>query len=108
MYKRQERPNTTALRIDDVVPMEERKRRNKVLRALSLKLQRMHYERQLHRTNDVLFEAAEEDGLRFGYTSNYVRVAASVAEVKANTIRPVELTRIHASGHASGNLRANA
>ena len=69
-----ERPNTTALRIDDVVPMEERKRRNKVLRALSLKLQRMHYERQLHRTHDVLFEAAEEDGMRFGYTSNYVRV----------------------------------
>ncbi len=103
-----ERPNTTALRIDDVVPMEERKRRNKVLRALSLKLQRMHYERQLHRTHAVLFEAAEEDGLRFGYTSNYVRVAARAADVEANAIRPVELTRIHAAGHASGNLRANA
>ena len=102
-----ERPNTTALRIDDVVPVEERKRRNKVLRTLSLKLQRQHYERQLNQTQDVLFEGAEEEGQRYGYTPNYVRVAAPSSQVPANSIVAVALTQIHAAGWMSGNLVVN-
>ena len=43
-----ERPNTTALRIDDVVPVPVRKERNKTLRNVSLKAQRAHYESHLH------------------------------------------------------------
>ena len=42
-----ERPNTTALRIDDVVPVPVRKERNKTLRNLSLKAQRAQYEANL-------------------------------------------------------------
>ena len=102
-----ERPNTTALRIEEVVPVEERKRRNKVLRTLSLKLQRQHYERQLNQTQNVLFEGAEEEGQRFGYTPNYVRVAAPSSQVTANSIVPVALTQIHAAGWMSGNLVVN-
>ena len=63
-----ERPNTTALRIDDVVPVPVRKERNKTLRNVSLKAQRAHYESHLDNVLPVLFEEAEEDGLRMGYT----------------------------------------
>jgi threonylcarbamoyladenosine tRNA methylthiotransferase MtaB len=99
-----ERANTTALRIADVVPMHVRRERNKVLRNLSLKKQRQHYERQIGQVHDVLFEHAEEDGLRMGYTAHYVRVAARASEVEGNEICPVRLEKIHAGGWMSGTL----
>lgn len=99
-----ERPNTTALRIDDVVPVPVRKERNKTLRNLSLKAQRAQYEANLGKTVDVLFEDAEEDGLRMGYTSNYVRVAVPSVEVEGNVVRAVSLKRIDPLGWVHGTL----
>ncbi len=99
-----ERPNTTALRIDEVVPVPVRKERNKTLRNLSLKAQRAQYEANLGTTTDVLFEDAEEDGLRMGYTSNYVRVAVPSSEVEGNALRAVTLERIDPLGWVHGTL----
>ena len=99
-----ERPNTTALRIDEVVPVPVRKERNKTLRNLSLKAQRAQYEANLGTTADVLFEDAEEDGLRMGYTSNYVRVAVPSSEVEGNEVRAVALERIDPLGWVHGTL----
>jgi len=99
-----ERPNTTALRIDDIVPVPVRKERNKTLRNLSLKAQRAQYEANLGKTVEVLFEDAEEDGLRMGYTSNYVRVAVPSAEVEGNVVRAVSLKRIDPLGWVHGTL----
>ncbi|MGB2423579.1 MAG: MiaB/RimO family radical SAM methylthiotransferase, partial [Flavobacteriales bacterium] len=99
-----ERPNTTALRIDEVVPVPVRRERNKILRGLSLKTQRQHYEHHLGTTLPVLFEEAEEDGLRMGYTPNYIRVAASANEVDGNVIREVALERIDPLGWVHGTL----
>ena len=99
-----ERPNTTALRIEDVVPISKRKERNKTLRNLSLKAQRAHYEEFLGRTVPVLFEDAQEDGLRMGYTPNYIRVAAPANLVKGNDICQVTLDRIDPLGWVHGTL----
>ena len=99
-----ERPNTTALRIDEVVPIPVRKERNKTLRNVSLKAQRAHYESHLHDALPVLFEEAEEDGLRMGYTPNYIRVAVPSAEVQGNSIRSVRLDRIDPLGWVHGSL----
>ena len=99
-----ERPNTTALRIEDVVPISKRKERNKTLRNLSLKAQRAHYEEFLGRTVPVLFEDAQEDGLRMGYTPNYIRVAAPANLVKGNNICQVTLDRIDPLGWVHGTL----
>jgi threonylcarbamoyladenosine tRNA methylthiotransferase MtaB len=69
-----ERDNTKALEIKPVVPMEERHRRNKILRNLSYK--KMQYFTQLHagQTRKVLFESHVKDGMIEGYTDNYIRV----------------------------------
>ena len=99
-----ERPNTTALRIDEVVPVPVRKERNKTLRNVSLKAQRAHYESHLQDALPVLFEEAEEDGLRMGYTPNYIRVALPSAEVQGNSIRSVRLDRIDPLGWVHGSL----
>ena len=71
---------------------------------LSLKKQRQHYEQFVGTTKHVLFEESVEDGLRFGYTPEYVRVGIDAQAVQANTIAPVQIQTVHAAGHTSGVL----
>ena len=61
-----ERPKTTALRIDDVVPVPKRQERNKMLRILSLKKQRAHYEKFIGSKRPVLIESNEDNGVVYG------------------------------------------
>lgn len=99
-----ERANTTALRIGDVVPIQVRQQRTQKLRALSLKKQRAHYEQFLEEDRQVLLENATDEGMRYGFTPEYVRVAVPVGQVEANHMVSVRLKKIHASGHMTGNL----
>ena len=94
--------------MEQSVPVEIRKQRTKVLRSLSLKKQRAHYEHFLGLTRPVLFEESREEGLRFGYTPEYVRVALPEAQVDANSIHPVEIKQIHAAGYASAILSSTS
>ena len=91
-----ERPKTTALRIDDVVPMEVRKQRNKVLRQMSLKRQWAHAARFEGRTRPVLLEAEmDATGRKSGYTPEYVRVAVEHStDLAPGSIVPVTLEGI--------------
>ena len=98
-----ERAKTTAPRMEESVPVHIRKERTKQLRMLSLKMQRRHYEHFIGQVKSVLFEETVEDGLRFGYTPEYVRVAVDAASVMGNEIRSVQLERVHAAGYVSGS-----
>ena len=98
-----ERAKTTAPRMEESVPVHIRKERTKQLRMLSLKMQRRHYEQFMGQVKSVLFEESVEDGLRFGYTPEYVRVAVDAASVMGNEIRSVQLERVHAAGYVSGS-----
>lgn len=98
-----ERANTTAVRMEDTVPMAERRERTKQLRILGSKLQRAHYERHLGTVRPVLFELGDgEEGHIEGYTDNYIRVALPYDATLVNTIAPVHLQRINGDGHATG------
>lgn len=99
-----ERAKTTAPRMEESVPVEVRKERTKQLRMLSLKKQRAHYERFVDQSKPVLFEESVEDGLRFGYTPEYVRVGVDASAVKGNEICTVQLDRVHSAGYASATL----
>jgi threonylcarbamoyladenosine tRNA methylthiotransferase MtaB len=91
-----ERDNTTALRIDDVVPMNERNRRTNVLRMLSDKKKRAFYESFAATKQHVLWEGQEEDGRMFGFTENYLKVSRPFEAAKVNSIEFVELGRLDA------------
>jgi len=97
-----ERPKTTALRIKDVVPTTTRQHRNKQLRILSLKKQRAHYERFLGQTRSVLIEASEIDGVKFGYTPEYVRVSVDSKTVDGNFTADLRLDQINPDGFVIG------
>lgn len=97
-----ERANTTAVRMDDSVPMEERRERTKQLRILGSKFQRAHYERHIGTVRPVLLEAENVNGLMHGYTDNYIRVSMPYSTELLNAIVPVCLERINGDGHMLG------
>lgn len=94
-----ERANTTALRIEEVVPMEIRQERNKRLRILSNKKRRAFYEAQLGSTRKVLFEASEHEGIMHGFTENYVKIEQPFNAELINQVRYVRLERISPDGN---------
>ncbi|WKZ66815.1 MAG: tRNA (N(6)-L-threonylcarbamoyladenosine(37)-C(2))-methylthiotransferase MtaB [Flavobacteriales bacterium] len=102
-----ERANTTAVRMEDIVPMEARRERTKQLRILSAKLQRAHYERHLGTTRPVLLEAEEVEGRMLGYTDNYLRVDLLFDAALINRVVPVHLIRINGEGHMEGVFDAS-
>lgn len=80
-----ERDNTEAILMQDVVPVPERKRRNKMLRILSAKKLRAFYEKQKGKEHTVIFEHENKDGFMFGFTENYVKVKMPYDSVLCNT-----------------------
>lgn len=93
-----ERENTLAAGMEGVVPIPERKRRNKMLRILSEKKKRAFYESQLGQIRPVLFEAENKEGFMLGYTDNYVRVKTYWNPQWANTTKSLKLNDIGPDG----------
>lgn len=69
-----ERQNTEAFDMKSPVPVQERKRRNKMLRILSAKKLRAFYETQKGSLLSAIFEYENKNGFMFGFTQNYVKV----------------------------------
>ena len=89
-----ERDNTTALRITEVVPQEKRNRRTAELRMLSEKKKRAFYEQFGNTAQHVLWEASEDEGLMFGFTENYLKVAQPWRSSSVNTIETVHMKKL--------------
>ena len=89
-----ERANTTAPRMGEIVPMEERRKRSKQLRILSLKLKQKFYQNNLGKTEKVLLEN-QEDGYHYGFTENYVKVKLPAKKLRKNEIVSVKLNEIN-------------
>jgi threonylcarbamoyladenosine tRNA methylthiotransferase MtaB len=86
-----ERPNTTALRIADVVPVQQRQERTQQLRMLSDKFKRQFYQQFAHQSRSVLWENSTEDGKMSGYTDNYIRLIAPLDSNKLNSIETISI-----------------
>ena len=96
-----ERENTEAAEMDGVIPIPERKRRNKMLRILSEKKKMAFYQTQLGKTLPVLWEHENKNGLMFGFTENYVRVQKPFDINSVNTIELLKLKKIGTDGNVS-------
>lgn len=84
-----ERANTTALRIQEVVPIEKRQQRTAQLRMLSEKKKRAFYQGFIQQERTVLWEGVNEDGRMMGYTDNYIRLSKLFDAEQVNTIETV-------------------
>lgn len=96
-----ERENTEAADMEGVVPIPERKRRNKMLRILSEKKKMAFYQTQLGKTLPVLWEHENKDGKMFGFTENYVRVQKDFDPFSVNQIEVLKLEKIEVDGTVS-------
>lgn len=96
-----ERENTEAADMDGIVPVPERKRRNKMLRILSEKKKMAFYQTQLGKTLPVLWEHENKNGMMFGFTENYVRVQKPFDEQSINEIEFLKLHKIENDGTVS-------
>ncbi len=103
-----ERSNTSAAAMDGVVPIPERKRRNKMLRILSEKKTRQFYENQLGQSRPVLFEGENRKGYMYGYTDNYIRVKTFWNPEWANKIKTFSLSTINNDGIVILDVPKNA
>ncbi len=94
-----ERDNTEALNIKEVVPVHERKKRNKMLRILSQKKLHHFYRQHIGETMTVLFEGKEKDGNMHGHTENYIKVSIPYEASFFNRLVEVELTGMDEEGN---------
>ncbi|WP_445452680.1 tRNA (N(6)-L-threonylcarbamoyladenosine(37)-C(2))-methylthiotransferase MtaB [Flavobacterium sp. 25HG05S-40] len=93
-----ERDNTEAATMTDVVPMNVRNKRSKMLRGLSVKKRRAFYESQIGSYRTVLFESENKEGYIHGFTENYVKVKTPWNPELANTLHDIKLTKIDDDG----------
>ena len=81
-----ERANTLAVELDQVVPINIRNERNKILRNLSYMKQQYFTNQFTGQTRKVLFEDANKKGMMEGYTDNYIRITTPYRKVWGNEI----------------------
>ena len=81
-----ERNNTTALQMDEVVPVPVRQARNKRLRNLSYGKMLTFTENNIGSARKVLFESRNVNGTVDGYTDNYIKVTAAYQPQLENSI----------------------
>ncbi|MFY7957578.1 MAG: tRNA (N(6)-L-threonylcarbamoyladenosine(37)-C(2))-methylthiotransferase MtaB [Flavobacterium macrobrachii] len=93
-----ERDNTEAATMENVVPMNVRSKRSKMLRGLSVKKRRAFYESQIGTNHTVLFESENKEGYIHGFTENYVKVKTPWNPELVNTLHEINLTRIDEDG----------
>ena len=98
-----ERPNTEAVEFEQIIPISERKRRNKMLRILSTKKRQAFYTSQLKSEHSVLFEHENHDGFIEGYSENYVRVRLPFQTELINETRNISFQSIDPKGIMIGS-----
>lgn len=99
-----ERDNTEAIALAGKVDMAERKRRNKMLRILSVKKLRLFYEQHLKKSFTVLFEHENKNGIMHGFTENYIKISHPFDEALVNKSVAIQTTSINEEGFVNAEL----
>ncbi|MDR0351781.1 MAG: MiaB/RimO family radical SAM methylthiotransferase [Puniceicoccales bacterium] len=96
------RPGTAAATSQSFVAEQEKLRRSKFLRQVSLEKRNKFYNDNLGKVVDVLFE--DRQGEKFpGYTENYIKVMAKCSENVTNQIKSVKIVK-NEQTHVEGEL----
>jgi threonylcarbamoyladenosine tRNA methylthiotransferase MtaB len=90
-----ERPNTLAIEMEQAIPPHIREARTRKLRALSEIKRNNFYKNHLHTHRTVLWEGEQKNGLMYGFTDNYIKVATEFQESLINTVVEVYLEELH-------------
>ena len=86
-----ERANTTAVRIQDVVPTKIRAERSKMLHILSDKKKYDFYQQYKNTVHKVLVEKEKEGDFMYGFTENYLKTKIPYNANITNTIQEYKI-----------------
>lgn len=86
-----ERPNTLALKMEERVPVEERRRRCGEMLMLSEKKKREFYLQNQGKQVVILWESDQKKGMMHGFTDNYIRVRKPFNSQSVNSLETVTL-----------------
>lgn len=100
VFSYSERPGTQALKIDYVVPPEEKHKRSQRLLELSDKKTRAFYACHIGQVMPVLLERSKSDRPMHGFTCNYIRVEVPHNDVWDNRVVSVRLGEFNEEGTA--------
>ena len=93
-----ERTNTRALKIAAIVPIYVRRHRAQRLIQLSEQKHKAFYERNIGRSETVLFENEKSKGFMQGWTANYIKVETQYSPELLNEFRTVDLCGLNENG----------
>lgn len=101
-----ERDNTLSAGFDPLltVPINVRRRRNRMLRILSDKKLRSFYLQHKGTQRTALIETQNRNGLLYGYTDNYIRVSIPFNDTLQGNRALVEIGNMKDDGIAESNL----
>ena len=99
-----ERNNTEASMMGNMVPVNVRNQRSKMLRSLSEKKKRDFYNSQLTKNKSILFESENKYGYIHGYTDNYVKVRVPWDPKLSNKLINAKLENIDDEGFVRINF----
>jgi threonylcarbamoyladenosine tRNA methylthiotransferase MtaB len=88
-----ERPDTKAISLPGTVDVQERKRRNNILRILSEKKRAKFYSDMLGTRQEILFENEDKNGIIQGFSSNYIKFNTDFNADLSGQIVPVRLSK---------------
>ncbi|MFN5787786.1 MAG: tRNA (N(6)-L-threonylcarbamoyladenosine(37)-C(2))-methylthiotransferase MtaB, partial [Bacteroidota bacterium] len=93
-----ERDNTPAASMAEIIPVEERRRRNALLTSLSEQKRMTFYDQHLGQSRPILFEKSKTSGKMSGFTDNYIKIETKWREDSLNFIENRPLIRINKAG----------
>ena len=93
-----ERDNTPAASMAEIIPVEERRRRNALLTSLSEQKRMTFYDQHLGQSRPILFEKSKTSGKMSGFTDNYIKIETKWKEEALNFIESRPLIRINKAG----------
>lgn len=99
-----ERANTPAAEMAEPVSMQDRRRRNEMLRILSEKKRRYFYDQHIGQKRSVLLETNKIGEQMVGFTDNYIKIALDYDENLVNTVARVKLENWGAEDAIEGRL----
>ena len=96
VFSYSERANTKAIDLENVVSIEQKKDRSRLLHGLSEEKRNKYYDQFNGKKRYVLFENAH-DGVNVGHTDNYIKVEIQDSRDLSNQIHEVSLTENRSS-----------
>lgn len=100
VFSYSERPGTQALKIDYVVPAEEKHQRSQRLLALSDEKTKAFYARHIGQEANVLMEKSKAGMPMHGFTENYIRVELEYDDSLDNHLVQVRMGEFNEDGTA--------